>query len=165
MRKLLVVAVAAGLMVGLVASPVSAAKPEVVLDEVFENEAPILFDDATDACGFDVYLAETVSVKITEYFDNDGNFIRTEEKIRGTSYWSSDEKELKAEHWAWNGSFNEEAFTFTQRGNIWNIHANGPVLTDSGRVVFDAETGEVIFGAGQFPQGLDGFGALCEALS
>jgi len=151
-------------MVGLVASPASAAKPVVVFEEV-EETVDFVVPDATAECGFDVFVTETVRTKGTEYFDNDGNFVRFEFKIRGTSYWSSDEKELKAEHWAWNGTFDEETLTFTQRGNIFNIHDHGPVLTDSGRLIFDDETGDILFEAGMFPQLNDGFGALCDALS
>lgn len=164
MRKLLIAAVAAVLLVGLIASPASAAKPVVVLDEVVEN-VDFLEPDASAECGFDVFVTDMTRVKITDYFDNDGNFLRALVQLRGTAYWFSDVKALPAEHWGWNGTFDAETVTFTRRGNIFNIHDRGPVLTDSGRLIIDEETGDILFQAGNHPLLDEGFGALCDALS
>ena len=54
--------------------------------------------------------------------------------------------------------------TFSQAGNIFNVHQNGLVLHDKGLLVFDDVTGEVLKVAGPHDVFFDGFGALCEAI-
>ena len=68
----------------------------------------------------------------------------------------------KAEHWSWVATWDEEAFTYTLRGNSWGLIG---ILEERGRIVWEFPSGDIVFEAGNWPVVHDGFGPLCDALS
>ena len=83
--------------------------------------------------------------------------------VNGTTEWSGPGGSA-LEHWAWSGWFDPVALTFSQAGNVWNVHQNGLVIHDKGLIVFDDATGDVLKVAGPHETFFDGLGALCDAI-
>jgi hypothetical protein len=125
MRKLLIVAVAAGLMVGLVASPVSADKPAEFTDSV------MFFDiDACTGVGMEITLEAQVFVHEGHNNNLTGRLKRTGSTTSGYT--------MK------NGI---ETFTETRgvsRGHFTDIWMaeDGRKMSASGVFVFNVNTGE-----------------------
>ena len=161
MRRIFVLGMAIGLLLAM-AVPALAAKPVVVVDEDWSNDLTI---PGGPGCGFDVDLDESGHTRITEFFNNDGDFVSAHVQVHGTTEWSGPGG-TATEHWAWNGIFDAEANTFTQNGNVWNLHmgAGGVILHDVGQITFDDATGEVISIRGPHDVWDEGLGALCDAI-
>ena len=127
----------------VIAAPAAAAPPVVVLQEDFDNTfiSPAEFDP----CGVETTVHQVGSVKITDYLDNDGNFVRGRIHVMGTTYVTSEFGQV-VDRWVWNGTFDPETLTDTQVGNIFNVHAGpgGVLVNDSGRIVIDVTNGEAI---------------------
>lgn len=146
------------------AVPASAAKPVVVENFREHNEGSIPADE--NPCGIDLDFISDVSVRITDFFDRDGNFIRGTIHVRGTDRTISAHGEL-VDRWTWNGTFDPETLTETQTGNVWNLHDGngGPVLVnDSGRIVIDVTNGEALVINGPHDAWFGDFDGVCEIL-
>jgi len=128
---------------GVVVSPAAAAQPEVILDELVDEVTVLSGDDSP--CGFDVTLHDEFTVKITGFFDRDGNLLKGRQHAHGTATASTEHGEW-VDRWAYNEYFDPESFTATLHGNVYNIHAGagGVLLNDSGRLVIDQATGEAL---------------------
>lgn len=161
MRRLIVMGTAIGLLL-LMAIPAFAAKPDVVVDEDFLNEFTI---PAGELCDFPVDLVESGHERITEFLSGDGDLVKAHVQVRGTGMWTGPGG-TATEHFAWSGIFDAEAMTFTQNGNVWNLHmgAGGTILHDKGQIVFDENTGDAIRIKGPHDVWDDGLGALCDAI-
>jgi len=148
----------------LVASPAAAAKPVVVVDEDFENTFVSPAEESV--CGVEETIHEVGSVKITDYFDNDGNFVRGKIHVMGTTHISTEFGEL-VDRWSWNGFFDPETLTDTQVGNIFNVHAGpgGVLVNDSGRLVIDVTTGEALVINGPHQAWFGEFDDACAVLA
>lgn len=160
MRKFIVAAVAAIVMA--VPSIAMAAPPEVVFDgtDGFSGELP-----AGAMCDFPVQLDETVKVRVTVFYDNDGNPTRERVHIVGQSNWSTDDGTVE-EHWAITETVDLVAGTVTVTGNRWNGHSpgEGSVINGSGRLMFDFATGELTLN-GPSQDVDDDFEAFCGVLA
>jgi hypothetical protein len=91
--------------------------------------------------------------------------VEADVQVRGTSEWTGPGG-TATEHWAWNGILDPEAATFTQNGNVWNLHmsAGGAILHDKGQIVFDDNTGDAITIKGPHEVWEYGLDALCDAI-
>lgn len=161
MRKALILAIVVVTMMAPTAA--WAGPPEVVFD------GPDSFSDLVPAgaiCDFAVHIEETVNVRVTHFFDKNGDFRRETVHITGRTNWTTDSGAV-VEHWAWNGTFDPEELTFTQAGNVWNGHAKGQgiVINDSGLIVIDVTTEEAIVIRGPHQAWEGDFGDFCAALS
>lgn len=128
-------------------------------DDVHSDTIPAGF-----VCDFPVGIHEEVKGSDTLWFDSEGELEKVHVKVNGTTVWSGPGGSA-TEHWAWSGWFDAEAMTFSQAGNIWNVHQNGLVIHDKGLIVFDDNTGDVLKVAGPHEVFDEGLGALCAAIS
>jgi hypothetical protein len=191
MRKFLIVAVAAGLLVGLVATPVSAAKPEVVLELEFEDSYPwsdligdpIACKDGERYFGTepepDFYVVHQISGKLVEkqFLIKGGEVLRHQGSIRGTDYLINSEETSKMitgkfhTKAMFNTAPGEEAPTdvITSVGPDWHMVAPGfgAVFVTAGRLVLDFSLpGEPFVSfSGRDDWGNFEYDAVCEALS
>ena len=147
-------------ILGLVASPASARKPQ---REVFPNSGSFLLED----CGGGVLLTETFTevVTVTTFFDASGNPIRVQvhanfdgvitNSASGNTY--RDPGHFTVVEDVVNG-------TVTFHGEFFAIVAPGVgiVIQDTGRITFDAD-GNVIFQAGPH-EVLTGTADFCSVL-
>jgi hypothetical protein len=142
--------------------PALAAKPDVVENVSFEDDDVI---PAGALCDFEMNVKDKGHARITEFFNGDGDFVRAHVQVRGTTEWTGPGG-TAVEHWAWTGIFDPETITFTQNGNVWNLHmgAGGTILQDKGQIVFDETTGEAISISGPHEVWENGLGALCDAI-
>jgi hypothetical protein len=117
-----------------------AAPPEVVVDETFSDT--FLNGEVSAACVFDVWTMDTSSTKVT-LFSKDGSVNHEGIHVRGATEWMGPSGATAWEHWAWSGKYFPESDTFTQSGNVFNIHAGagGVLVNDKGKIVFRARTG------------------------
>lgn len=167
MRRVLVFAVAVGMMMAM-AAPASAAKPVVFEEEDFDFTETF---PAGEACDFDVEVRDTGSFIGKFFFDNQGDAIRLSYHARGTSYVSKVGGDVVAtDRWAARTVYDLEPATDdfirqTDTGNTWNVHAGagGVLVNDSGRVVYDSD-GVPIFIKGPHEGLFEEFGDLCAAL-
>lgn len=161
MRKYAVLVATVAFM--MIPATALAVPPEVVAqgEDTFSAVIP-----AGEVCPFEVQIDETSRFKVTEYYNQDGSLKRVHVQVRGTTVWSSADGEAW-ENWAWNGVFDPEALTFTQTGNIFNIHAGagGIRVNDKGRIVIDDTTGEAIVINGPHQAFEGDFSGLCDALA
>ena len=139
--KLMVALTGAVLATVLIASPAAAAKPVVVFEADFDDTFVVPAEEFI--CGVEATIHEVGSVKVTDYFDKDGNFVRGHVRVRGTTHVTTEFGEV-VDRWSWNGFFDPETLTDTQVGNIFNVHAGpgGVLVNDSGRIVIDVTTGQ-----------------------
>ena len=145
--------------------PVSAfaAPPQVV------DEGEGMFSDVIPAgviCPFEVNTEETSRFKVTEFYNEDDTLKRVHVQVRGTTVWSSSDG-AASENWAWNGVFDPDAQTFTQTGNVFNIHAGagGVRVNDKGRIVIEDTTGDALVINGPHQAWEGDFSGLCEVLA
>jgi hypothetical protein len=139
MRKRLVSVVVA-MLLGIPLTAM-AAQPVVVVDDTF-TYGPEVRPVLSGYCGFEVMAEGSESVRVTEFFDNDDNFVKATVHVHGTvSYWT-DHGEAN-ENFALSISFFPDGSQVVL-GNVWNVHdSTGRLLIqDSGRVVFD-DMGEI----------------------
>ncbi|MDH5422698.1 MAG: hypothetical protein OEY55_12920 [Acidimicrobiia bacterium] len=160
MRKTIATFVA--VIVMAVPSVAMAAPPEVLFDgtEEFSGEVP-----AGVLCDFAIQLDETVEVRVTAFYDNDGNPTTERVHIVGNSVWTTDYGTVK-EHWALTDTVDLVAGTVTVTGNRWNGHSpgQGSVINGSGRLTFDFATGELTLnGPSQDVEG--DYTAFCDVLA
>lgn len=160
MRRSLVLGVVLSLFV--LATPVYAVEPVVVVDEAFSGDETIA---AGEICDFAVHLVDSGHERITQFFNQEGDLVKVTIHVRGTSHWSGPGG-TATEHWSWNGTFDPETLTFTQAGNVWNLHMGqgGTILQDKGRIVRDVANDEAIRINGPHEVFEQGLGALCEAI-
>lgn len=149
---------------GLVVSPVSAAPPGVVFEDDFENTFLVPAEDAV--CGVDTTVHEVGSVKITEFYDNDGNLIRGRLKVMATTTVTTDFGHI-VDRWSQNTTFDPETMTDTVVGNVFNTHAGsgGVLVNDSGRIVIDLTTGEELVVNGPHQAWFGEFDDACKVLA
>ena len=148
----------------LVASPAAAAKHVVVVDEDFDDTFVVPAEDSV--CGVEETIHDVGSFKVTEYFDNDGNFVRAKVRAMGTTHVSTEFGEV-VDRWSWSGTFDPETVTFTQAGNVFNVHAGagGVLVNDSGRIVIDEVTGEALVINGPHQAWFGEFDDACAVLA
>lgn len=170
-RSALVVAIVA--VAALMAPTAASADPPLVNEFKEVIDFPFFDPLAGDwVCGFPVFGQDTISVRETTYFNNDGSLKRFRVHINGSTLWTSLGGDEVWENWAWTGTFDPDTGTFTQNGNRWNAHmgAGGILVNGSGHVVFDFsngpfDPGDILVGNGP-TQDLDGdFSGLCGALA
>jgi hypothetical protein len=132
----------------VVAAPALAVPPttEVVTIENFT------FVD-TALCGFPVTFTENGTFKITTFYDDEGNPVRTiltNYNDRYTSSATANGKTLVTNYPLVVITPSEDG-TRIELGlrNAYHVPGGGVVLLDAGRVVLDLETGETVFEAGQ----------------
>ena len=160
MRRAVLLGAVLGLMLAM-AAPAAAGQGHKETDkfkEGFEDTIP-----AGEVCDFEVGIKEQVKGSETFWFDSDDNLLKLHVKVNGTTEWSGPGG-VATEHWAWSGWFDPVAMTFSQSGNVWNVHKNGLVIHDKGLIVFDDATGDVIKVAGPHEVFFNGLGALCDAI-
>ena len=109
----------------------------------FENTFFVPAED--DVCGVDTTVHEAGSVKITEFYDNEGNLIRARTKVMGTTTITTDFGHV-VDRWSQSRTFDPETLTDTVTGNPWNVHggAGGVLVNDSGRIVIDLATSDAL---------------------
>lgn len=117
---------------------VSAAPPQVVFEDRWDDT--FVLDHLCEEGPVTIHT--TGMVRLTQFFDNEGNLVRETILVNATDIISSDEAEL-FDRWAWAGTFDAATETFFERGNQWNVHAGagGVLVNDSGliRFTFDEE--------------------------
>ena len=134
MRRYLVLIVVLGMMA--IPAAALAAPPEVVVDETFSDT--FLNGEVSAACAFDVWTMDTSSTKVTLFFNKDGSVNHEGIHVTGATEWMGPSGATAWEHWAWSGKYFPETDTFTQSGNVFNIHAGagGVLVNDKGKIVF-----------------------------
>ena len=153
-RLLLTISLPALLAVALAfAAPAVAVPPttEVVTIENFT------FVD-TALCGFPVAFTENGTFKVTTFYDNEGNPVRsilTNFNERYTSSATANEKTLVTNYpLVIVTSFVDGTRLELGLRNAYTVPGGGVVLLDAGRVVIDLVTGEAVFsGQHQFLEG------------
>lgn len=188
MRKLLVVAVGVGLLVGLVASPVLADKPEVVFEIDFAD-GPYPWSDLADEVirckdgvrhfGDDADF--TVLHQIAGHFEDKhflikgGTVVRHEGSVSGTDYLINSEDESKMI----TGKFHTKNQQYSApgeqpdgaliRGLDWHMVAPGfgTVFIQAGRLELDFTLpgDPFVSFSGRSDLGAFEYDAVCEALS
>jgi hypothetical protein len=165
-KRFLATLVGAATATVLIASPASAAQPQVVENATFDDTFTV--PAAEDRCGVDTEVHEVGSSKVTEYFDNDGNFTKAHVKVNATTTVTSQYGQI-VDRWAWSGWFDAENLTFTQSGNVYNAHngagGGGVLVNDSGRIVIDDTTGEALVINGPHQAWFDDFDDACAVLA
>jgi len=112
------------------------------------------------ACdGFAVADEGSIHFEATVFFDNDGNWIRTQEHAEVfQEFYRVDDPD--GEHLTstgnvnnrieWNETYDDQ--TFTQSGLVMNLNVNipgyGPVFLEVGRIVFSGDWSEMYFMSG-----------------
>lgn len=160
MRRFAVLAVVVGVILAI-AGPAYAGKVHKETDRFRESHEEVI--PAGAICDFDVGISEEVKVSETAWLDSDDELIKAHVKVNGTTVWSGPGSSA-IEHWSWSGWFDPVALTFTQSGNVWNVHQNGLVIHDKGLIVFDDTTGQAIRVSGPHEVYFNGLGALCAAI-
>lgn len=161
MRRITIVAAAAALFVSAVAIPASAGKVHKVTEKFTDSFEEVI--PAGEVCSFPVEISEDVKGSDTAWLDADDELLKAHITVNGTTLWSGPGGSA-IEHWAFSGWFDPIAMTFSQAGNVFNVHKNGLVLHDKGLIIFDETTGEPTKIAGPHEQYMNGFEALCEAI-
>lgn len=160
MRRAVLLGAVIGLLLAM-AAPAAAGQVHKETDRFVDGFAGTI--PAGEVCEFDVGIDEEVKGAETFWFDSDDNLLKLHVKVNGTTEWSGPGGSA-TEHWAWSGWFDPVAMTFSQSGNVWNVHQNGLVIHDKGLIVFDDATGDVIKVAGPHESFFNGLGALCDAI-
>lgn len=143
MRRLVVLFAVVALV--MVPTAAAAGPPEVVFEETFEW-GPELDAGLSDFCGFDVWVQGSDRVKTTVFFDKDGaeRLVRT--KINGEQHFWTDHGTTAFDRWGFSVMEDLVAENVSVNGNVWNVHAGGGgiLVNDSGKIVFEFSTGDVI---------------------
>lgn len=114
-----------------------AAAPEVVFDGTL-TIAPEVYDFFSSVCGFEIMHEETVSVRRTVFYNEDGYVDHMRIHAQGSArYWTDTAEAF--ENGAINVTIGADGSVKTA-GNQWNIHSGegGVLVQDSGRVKLDA---------------------------
>lgn len=154
------------LMFVLAIQPAAAVPPVVVFDESFDDT---FVDEET--CGVPIEVHSVGRAIHRHYLDQDGNVVKHQTWFKGTDTATNlvTGKSL-------SGRFSGSDFQREHEGEFGPLAVNGlqfhftapghgAILLDSGRVVFDAETGEVIFLAGPHMVLAGDFEAFCAAMT
>ncbi len=141
--RLLTTLAGAAAATALVSAPAAAEPPLVVQDEDIDQVITLPASDSP--CGIELTVHDVFSVRVTVFFDEDGDFARAQTHVHGTARVSSEHGEW-VDRWAYTDQFDPESATVTRNGNVYNVHAGsgGVRLNDSGRLVIDDTTGEAI---------------------
>lgn len=157
----------------LMATPAAADQPVVLED--FTDSADVVIPAEIAPCDFEIRLQQEVSVKVTLFFDQDGETRQIKVHVNGTALWSKPEGGVVlTDRWVVN-EFQElppgatpdtQPLSVALVGNPWNVHggAGGVLVNDSGRIVFD-ENGELVAINGPHEAFFDEFDDFCAALS
>jgi hypothetical protein len=88
-----------------------------------------------------VWVTDTDSAKVTLFFNKDGSVNHEGVHVRGSTEWTGPSGATAWKHWAWSGKFFPETATFTQSGNVYNVHAGagGVLVNDKGEIVFSPD--------------------------
>jgi hypothetical protein len=149
------------MVVAVLAMPASAGQVHKETERFTDSHVDTI--PAGEICEFPVGIQEEVKISETLWFDSEGDLLKAHLMINGTTAWSGPGGSA-TEHWSWSGRFDPATMTFSQSGNVWNLHQNGLVLHDKGLIVFDDTTGDVLKVAGPHEEFFEGLGALCEAI-
>jgi hypothetical protein len=162
MRRSAVLAVAVAVFV-LIPAAAFGAQPEVFDEGEFDDT--FVIPGGVGVCDFDVEVHDVGSFQDKGFFNQDGSLNHVKVKVRGSSLWTGPGG-TASENYAWNGVFDPETETFTQNGNVFNIHAGpgGVLVNDSGKIVIDTITGEAVRINGPHQAWDDEFGDLCAAI-
>ncbi|HEX8508259.1 MAG TPA: hypothetical protein VF635_02000 [Propionibacteriaceae bacterium] len=104
--------------------------------------------------GFDLILNYGADVRLTEYFNADGDLVRARAIGRGTGTFYNSvtlEANTGSSPSIYFDDFVAGTNTIVGRRHHNNLPGQGNVALDAGRIVFDMETGEVLFSAGPHP--------------
>jgi len=171
MRKLLISVTT--LAVVALAAPASAVPPQ----HFTATPPPNIVEDQGQACGFPVRWTIELTVKGTNFFDQDGNIVRQQAHIKEDNTITNLDTGLTLREGP--DSF-MQTIHFNEDGSISHIVATGLAvnveghnLKDVGRVVWLPGTNEIVFSAGQhgarelleFGTFQDVLGFFCDALS
>jgi hypothetical protein len=160
MRRFMVLGVVLSVMMAI-SLPAFAGKVHKEVDRFTDGVNEVI--PAGEICDFPVGIDEQVKVSESAWFTAEDDLIKAHITVNGTTVWSGPGGSA-AEHWSWSGWFDPETETFSQAGNVWNVHQNGLVIHDKGLIVFDDSTGDVLKVAGPHEVWFDGPGALCAAI-
>ena len=158
-RMMSVLAILAMLMSFTNVSPALAEQPStevtVIVDYTYIDSA---------LCGFPIAFTENGTFKIKTYYDSAGNPVKLilTNMSRYTETATANGKTLTS-NWPASVHYSLENNTVAQVGTrvAYHVPGTGVVLLETGRVVFDLATGDVLSTAGQH-QLLDGSaGAFC----
>ena len=104
--------------------------------------------------GFHLILDYDAVVRVTEYFNADGDLVRARTYGHGSgTFYNSEtgESNTGSSPQIYFDDFVAGTTTIVGRLNHNNLPGEGNVALDAGRIVFDMETGEVLFSAGPHP--------------
>ena len=104
--------------------------------------------------GFVINLEFDVTLRITQYYDANGNLVRERVKAYGTGTLinsETGETNTGSSPQIYFNDFIEGTETTVGRRNHNNLPGEGNVALDAGRIVIDMQTGEVLFSAGPHP--------------
>jgi hypothetical protein len=161
-RRLIVLLGLIGILTLAFVATAGAIPPET---ETFHEEGSFV---DSELCPFDVNVTFEVDARITIFYDSAGEPIRVVESVTFIGTLSSGGKSVVD-----NDNFvivhDLREGTDVYLGTVFNINVPGAgiAILDAGRVVFDAETGEILFEGGPH-QGLHGEGdaeAVCSYLA
>jgi hypothetical protein len=142
MRRLVGLVLVAVLMAVMPLAAMAAVEKHV-------DEFDFTFEDPLGAelCGVDEFLVHEFGVeRVTEFFNQDGDLVKVHVNVTGTSEITGDGVLLSWENFAFMIIIDFENGTFTQNGNVFNIHVTGEgvVVNDSGKIVFSLEDGSLL---------------------
>jgi hypothetical protein len=146
-----------------IATPAAAAQPVVVEEASYDQSYTL--SAAEFPCGVEVTFHEVGSTRITAFVDGDGNVVRQQGHIGGTTTVTSDHGEI-VNRWRENAKLTPDG-TITWSGNSYNIHggAGGVLVNQSGHWVVDS-SGEVLSAAGPQEDPFDdGLAEICAVLA
>lgn len=164
MRRFAVMLAALALV--LVPTTAAAGPPAVVFEETFEW-GPELDEHVSGHCGFDVFIQGRDRVKVTVFFDKHGNERLVRTKINGENHFTTDHGATAFDRWAFSLVEDLVAENLSVNGNVWNVHAGGGgiLVNDSGKLVIEFSTGDVIIHGPHDAFFEDPAIALCEGLA
>jgi hypothetical protein len=148
--KLILMAAATLAMLGTAAP--AHAEPLTHTSETFEESGTI---DPWFTCdGFHLILTYDVTFRVTEYFNADGDLVRARIYVHGSGTFANSvtgESNTGSSPSIYFDDYVAGTTAIVGRLNHNNLPGEGNVALDAGRIVFDMETGEVIFSAGPHP--------------
>ena len=113
-----------------------------------------MIDPWFECDGFDLILNYDVDVRLTEYFNVDGDLVRARAISHGSGTFYNSVTLVSntgSSPSIYFDDYVEGTTTIVGRLNHNNLPGEGNVALDAGRIVYDWETGEVIFSAGPHP--------------
>jgi hypothetical protein len=133
--------------------------------ETFHDEGSMI---DTELCGFAINASFEVDDRITTFYDSAGDPIRVVERLTFLGTLTNGDKSV-VDNDNWVVVHDLVGGTDIFLGTVFNINVpgEGVVVLDAGRVIFDAETGEILFEGGphQALHGEGDFEAICDYLA